>query len=123
MNTWQRWVRVPQTLWLRRALLQIHLWTGIGLGIYVLVISISGSAILLKSPFYGWFEPSKLSGIPEDAIALEGEALEAQMAQVYAGYELGFTFPSYDRVRATYVVLEKDNGYFPHYFNQFTGED
>jgi len=28
----------PQTIWLRRALFQIHLWCGIGLGLYVFLI-------------------------------------------------------------------------------------
>ena len=30
---------------LRKAIFQIHLWTGIALGIYVVLISVSGSAI------------------------------------------------------------------------------
>ena len=33
---------------LRRALFQIHLWLGIGIGLYVLVISLSGSAIVFR---------------------------------------------------------------------------
>jgi uncharacterized iron-regulated membrane protein len=33
---------------LRRALFQLHLWMGIGLGLYVFVISLSGSAIVLR---------------------------------------------------------------------------
>lgn len=94
---------------------------GIGLGLYVLVISISGSALLLKSPFYSWFEPKNIE--PTGAIALEGDALTARMAEVYAGYELGFTMPAYEPDQATYVVLNRDGEYFPHYFNQYTGED
>lgn len=122
MNSWQRWLQAPQTHRFRKLLFQIHLWMGVGLGLYVLAISLSGSALLLKSPFYGWFEPSKLEPVP-DAVVLEGESLTARMAEVYAGYQLGFTYPSYEPTRATYIVLEKDGGYFPHYFNQFTGED
>jgi hypothetical protein len=33
--------RRPQSLWLRRALFQIHLWTAIGVGLYVVAISVS----------------------------------------------------------------------------------
>ncbi len=121
MNSWQRWIQAPQTHGLRRALFQIHLWLGIGLGLYVLVISLSGSAILLKSPFYGWFEPKTL--VPTSDVPLKGDALMTRMEEVYADYELGFTIEAYEPESATYIVLEKDGEYFPHYFNQYTGED
>src|ERR1700679_3236949 len=48
MTAWQRWVQHPQGLWVRKALFQIHLWVGVGIGFYVLVISISGSAIVYR---------------------------------------------------------------------------
>jgi uncharacterized iron-regulated membrane protein len=124
MNGWQRWIQAPQTLLFRRFLFQLHLWAGIGLGLYVLAISLSGSAILLKSPFYAAFEPKYLVPLPPaDAVPLEGEALTARMTEVYVGYELGFTSPPYEPGRAFYVVLNRGGQYFPHYFNQFTGED
>lgn len=40
--------RQPQALWPRRALFQLHLWTGIGFGLYLLVVSLSGSAIVFR---------------------------------------------------------------------------
>ena len=51
-NLWTRWLRRPQNVWLRRALFQIHLWTGIGTGLYVLLISITGSAIVFRNEIY-----------------------------------------------------------------------
>src|SRR5690349_8479352 len=116
MNGWQRWLQAPQTHWLRRALFQIHLWAGIGLGLYVLVISLSGSALLLKYRFYEWFEPKAVHPAA-DAVALKDDALTARMKEVYAGYEVGFTVESVDREHATYVVLGKDGKFFPHYFD------
>ena len=71
MNSFQRWLQAPQTALFRRALFQVHLWLGIGFGLYVLVISVSGSALLLKSPFYTWFEPKTLT--PLDTAPLEGD--------------------------------------------------
>jgi uncharacterized iron-regulated membrane protein len=121
MNSWQNWMQAPQTHWFRKLLFQVHLWMGIGFGLYVLTISLSGSALLLKSPFYTWFEPRNIE--PMDVTPLEGEALTARMAEVYAGYELGFMSPSYEPDVGTYIVLNKDGEYIPHYFNQYTGED
>ncbi len=43
-----RLARQPQALWVRRALFQVHLWTGLGIGIYILVISLSGSLIVFR---------------------------------------------------------------------------
>ena len=48
MTTWQRWVQRPQSLAVRKAILQVHLWVGIGVGLYILLISISGSAIVYR---------------------------------------------------------------------------
>lgn len=123
MNGWQRWLKAPQTHWLRRALFQVHLWAGIGLGLYVLTVGISGSALLLQSPFYSWFQPKTIDPIPDNAMPLEGEDLTARMQEVYAGYELGFTIEAYRPDDATYVVLNRNGENIPHYFNQYTGQD
>ena len=38
----------PRRTFLRRALFQIHLWVGIGLGVYVFAICVSGSALVFQ---------------------------------------------------------------------------
>jgi uncharacterized iron-regulated membrane protein len=53
VTRWQRWVRQPKTLWLRRALFQIHLWAGLCLGLYVVVVSLSGSALVFRDELTG----------------------------------------------------------------------
>jgi len=45
---WRRLLHRPQTVWLRKAVFQIHLWTGLAIAVYVCVISISGSAIVFR---------------------------------------------------------------------------
>ncbi|HTR38959.1 MAG TPA: PepSY-associated TM helix domain-containing protein [Bryobacteraceae bacterium] len=47
-NLWRRWTDRPQQLWARKALFQIHLWTGIAAALYVIVVSVSGGAIVLR---------------------------------------------------------------------------
>lgn len=121
MKSWQRWIQAPQTLWFRRALFQIHLWAGIGLALYVLTISVTGSAILLQSPISRIFVPNTIE--PSDATPLRGQELKDKMAEVYDGYKVFFVVPASSPDRATYVVLNKDGVVFPRYFNQFTLED
>src|SRR5256885_342498 len=47
--------RNPQNVWARRALFQIHLWAGVGAGIYILLISVSGSVIVFRNELYKSF--------------------------------------------------------------------
>ena len=52
MTYWQRWIRQPQTVWLRKAIFQFHLWSGIGLGLYVLLVSVTGSILVYRNELY-----------------------------------------------------------------------
>jgi uncharacterized iron-regulated membrane protein len=55
MSIWQQWVQQPQRVWLRRASFQIHLWTGLALGIYIVVLSLTGSALVYRRELDVWF--------------------------------------------------------------------
>ena len=46
---WRQWLRQPQRVWLRRACFQLHLWTGLGIGLYIVVLSLSGSALVYRN--------------------------------------------------------------------------
>jgi len=43
-SAWQRWVYLPQSVPVRKVLFQIHLWLGIIIGLYICMISMTGSA-------------------------------------------------------------------------------
>ena len=49
MNVVSRFLHQPQRVWLRRATFQIHLWTGLALGLYVVVLSITGSLLVYRA--------------------------------------------------------------------------
>ena len=51
-STWQRWLRRPQQVWLRKAIFQVHLWSGIGLGLYIIFISLTGSVLVYRNEMY-----------------------------------------------------------------------
>src|SRR5262245_30828373 len=52
MTTWERWVRQPQKIWLRRALFQVHLWSGIAIGLYIFMISVTGSVLVYRNELF-----------------------------------------------------------------------
>jgi uncharacterized iron-regulated membrane protein len=66
---WDRWVHQPQTLWFRRAALQVHLWTGLALGIYVVVIALSGSLLVFRDELNSLASPASTEGRPAAADA------------------------------------------------------
>ena len=53
----QRWLDQPQTEPLRRALYQVHLWGGLITGLYIFVISLSGSAVVFRRELTRWLLP------------------------------------------------------------------
>lgn len=121
MTSWQRWLHAPATHWFRRLLFQIHLWLGIGMGLYVLMISVSGSAIVLRPQISRWFIASEVE--TTSGIELKDAALQARVAEVYRDYEVVMTVPSTRTGRATYVMLKQDGKEIPHFFDQFSGKD
>ena len=49
ISAWQRWLHHPETLWVRRLFFQTHLWLGMVAGLYILVMSVSGSIIVFRN--------------------------------------------------------------------------
>jgi uncharacterized iron-regulated membrane protein len=58
----------PHSLWLRRALFQVHLWVGIATGLYILIISVSGSLIVFRRELDRMLCPGTLVTTPSGRI-------------------------------------------------------
>ena len=84
---WQQWVRQPQKVWLRRALFQVHLWSGIAIGLYVFMISVTGSVLVYRNELY-------IAATPEPIISrgpgprLTDQQLTAAAARRYPEYRV-----------------------------------
>jgi uncharacterized iron-regulated membrane protein len=55
-SLWRTWLSRPKATWVRRAVFQVHLWSGMLLGLYVVVVCASGSAIVFRNDLYDWLE-------------------------------------------------------------------
>ncbi len=53
---WRQWLWRPRSTWIRRIVFQLHLWSGLLLGLYVVVVCASGSAIVFRNDMYDWLE-------------------------------------------------------------------
>lgn len=122
LTLWQRWLRRPQGVWLRRALFQIHLWTGIGTGLYVLLISITGSAIVFRNEIY------QKAGSGTRIVQVRGtklpeEDLKKIVRQKYPRNTIAFVFPGRQPTSATEVWMDHDSERVQRLFDPYTGAD
>lgn len=62
MSTWQQWLQHPEKLWLRKCIFYIHLCVGTAAGIYIILISISGSMIVYRNELEMKF-PGSISSV------------------------------------------------------------
>ena len=80
MGTWTQWLRQPQRVWLRRATFQIHLWVGLILGLYVVVLSLTGSALVYRNELNGLLATPRVT-LDEQATPMTAEQLRAAAAR------------------------------------------
>lgn len=126
MSFWNRAARRPQSLWLRKALFQIHLWTGIAIGLYVVVISLSGSAIVFRNEVYKNASPGPRL-VPISGPRLSKDQLKKAVHAEHPGYSISYIWDSKRPNEATEVWIEKDGVKKPRTIGRlvdpFTGKD
>jgi uncharacterized iron-regulated membrane protein len=125
MTYWQRWIRQPQTLWLRKAAFQLHLWSGIGLGLYVLLISMTGSILVYRNELYRAATPDPVVVIPSGA-RLTDEQLRRSATRIYPGYRvLNISQPPNpdEAVSISLKALKGRDRQKNRLFNPYTGAD
>jgi len=122
MPLWRRWLERPQRIFLRRALFQIHLWVGIGVGLYVLAISISGSAIVFRHQILRHFSRHS-PGVAVSDTPLSADALGQKISQAYPDDELLAIYQPSRRDRPDQVILARGNRRFARLFDPYTGAD
>ena len=123
MGTFQQFWAQPQRVWLRKAIFQIHLWTGIGAGLYVVLISVSGSAIVFRNDIY------RANDSPVIHVEAVGERLSSDQIgkaaqRRYPGYDVSQVYEFEDDPRrAAEVRLENGGRIKNRLVDPYTGED
>src|SRR5437879_6170187 len=118
----EQWVRRPQNVWLRKALFQIHLWTGIGVGLYVVLISVSGSAIVFRNELYKSLGPGPKTVAVSGARLTQSELRQAAH-RAYPGYSVTFVFEAKSPNQATEIWMERAGTKKQRLFDPYTGRD
>lgn len=122
MSFWSRWLRYPQTVWARRALFQVHLWTGIGVGLYVLAVSVSGSMLVYRPQL-----SRALLRRPPTVVAsgerMTPEELKQTAQRAYPEYRITQVVDRKKPDQAVEVWFERDGEARQRLFDPYTGAD
>ena len=94
-----RWLRQPQRVWLRRAIFQIHLWTGLALGLYVVVLSITGSALVYRAELDRFLATPRAT-LDERATPMTVDQFAQRAARAYPGWTVKEVYEGRYRARA-----------------------
>jgi uncharacterized iron-regulated membrane protein len=122
MTFWQRWISQPQTLRLRKAIFQAHLWSGIGLGLYVLLASVTGSVLVFSNELYraATREPIIMTG---SGPRLTDEQLKAAATRAYPGYTAAVVSGRLNPDQPVGISLKAGVRVRKRLFDPYTGAD
>jgi uncharacterized iron-regulated membrane protein len=119
---WQRWVRQPQTVWLRKAIFQLHLWSGVGIGLYVLLVSVTGSIVVYSNELYRAATPARII-VAESGTRLTDQQLKSAATSAYPGYVVFVMSRSRNPDEAVSITLKRGADLKHRLFNPYTGAD
>ena len=122
MTLIERALRHPQGLWLRRALFQIHLWSGLGIGLYVVAISISGSVLVYRGELRQTFNPEpRIVAVSGDRMSVD--ELTDLVKRGYPDRTVSVWVDPEDPTHAVTMQLKGGGSQDQWLFDPYTGED
>jgi uncharacterized iron-regulated membrane protein len=117
---WQRWLRQPQLLPWRRFVVQLHLWIGLALGLYIVLLSVTGSLSVLRPDVHRWFVPRS---VPMEGTRLTGEALQEAVRRTYPLHEVTNVFERRRPDTPVMVTLQLDGATVERLFDPYAARD
>jgi len=122
LSWWQSWVRQPQRVWLRKAIFQVHLWCGIALGLYVFMISVTGSVLVYRNELLNLATPSPMIS-QGSGPRLTDDQLREAAGRVYPGYRVQSIFRPPNPDQAVEVDMGRSGNSKKRLFDPRSGRD
>jgi len=119
---WQRWLHRPQKIWLRRALFQAHLWSGIAIGLYILMISVTGSVLVYSNELFRAATPAPVLS-KGTGPRLTDAQLRAIVIQQYPEFEIANVRRPVNPDEAAAVKIRRGDEFRNRLFDVRTGRD
>lgn len=119
-----RVLRQPKKVLIRRVAFQIHLWIGLGIGLYVVLLSLTGSALVFRREMDRAFAPDRPVRDPARQ-TLSVEALTAAAQRAYPDYTIANVGLIQRRAPVIQFDFKRktDSELIEREFNAYTGED
>ncbi len=117
---WQRWLKQPQLLHWRRFVVQLHLWVGLSIGFYIVLLSVTGSVSVLRPDVHRWFVPRS---VPVEGTRLSGDALQEAVRRTYPLYEVTNVFERRRPDTPVMVTLQRDGVIVERLFDPYAARD
>jgi len=122
MSLWQRWWRQTPRVWVRRAAFQVHLWSGLILGLYIVMLSVTGSILVYRLDLDRWFATPVPAFDPQRPLVSKGTITAAAM-KAYPGWEIVRQGERVSRrVPAIGVTLARNGEQTDQLFDPYTGQ-
>jgi len=120
-SLWHRWVNAPQKVGLRRALFQVHLWIGLALGLYVVMISVTGSAVVFRRELNLWLVPRTVVATP--GVTFTPDELQAIARRIFVPEQVKTVTAPRRPDRSVRVSLEHDGRVVERLFDPYAEKD
>ena len=118
----RRWFYWPKRQPLRRLLFRIHVWSGIGLGLYIAFISLTGSVLVYRNELLEMAMPEPPAFESGGALLEQSELVERVQAQ-YPRHEIVRIVSGDPDASALEIWLQRDGEIEERYFDRYSGAD
>lgn len=119
---WQRLVRQPQKVWLRRALFQVHLWSGVALGLYIFFMSVTGSVVVYANELYRAATPAPIISTAAGPRLTDDQLTDAAI-RAYPGFRVVSISRARNPDQSVDVSLRKGADFKRRMFDPRSGSD
>jgi len=122
MSFLSRVLRQPKKLLIRKIAFQIHLWIGLGIGLYVVLLSLTGSALVFRREMDRAFAPDRpVRDASRQTLSVE-ELTEAAR-RAYPDWEVASVGLIQRRTPVIQFDFTRNGETIEREFNAYTGED
>jgi uncharacterized iron-regulated membrane protein len=104
----------------RRFLVKLHLWIGLLVGIYIVVLSVSGSVSVIRPDVHRWFVPRT---VPMEGTKVTGDALQEAVRRTYPEYEVTNVFERRRPEAPVMVTLQRGGETVERLFDPYALRD
>jgi uncharacterized iron-regulated membrane protein len=105
----------------RKVILQVHLWSALVCGAYIVLISVTGSAVVLRREFGRWFSPPAFVEVQPDRMT--DARLSELISAAWPGYEIVSLGPASSDAVPVPVILARGERRIERRIDPYTGED